>query len=244
MTRNANIKRACLTLVLSTALLLPPPLYAEPASIPAFSATYSVRYGILRGEMTLELEQAEPGYVYRTSLRPRGVVSWLRRGEIRETTSLVPGDGLVLPLDYDSVDTIARPTRHVRYEFDRSEGRVIGEYKQRDVDVAMQEGGQNRISAQVAIMQALQSGIELSQLPVFDRGRWRTFRFEVITDQVAKTPAGDFETVEVRYSSDGKDKSWSLHCATALAYLPVMIVYREAGKTKSRAVLTEFQVDN
>ena len=244
MTRYAKSLRGCLMVVLSSAILLPAPLLAEPASVPAFSATYSVRYGILRGEMKLALEKDNPGYVYRTSLRPKGVVSWLRRGEIRESTSMVPGEGLLRPLDYDSTDTIAKPTRHVQYEFDRSNGRVTGEYKERDVDVPMQAGGQNRISSQVAIMQALQSGIELSELPVFDRGRWRTFHFETIADQVAKTPAGEFETVEVRYSSEGKNKSWSLHCATELGYLPVMIVYREDNKTKSRAVLTEFQIDN
>ena len=244
MTRYAKSLRGCLMVVLSSAILLPAPLLAEPASVPAFSATYSVRYGILRGEMKLALEKDNPGYVYRTSLRPKGVVSWLRRGEIRESTSMVSGEGLLRPLDYDSTDTIAKPTRHVQYEFDRSNGRVTGEYKERDVDVPMQAGGQNRISSQVAIMQALQSGIELSELPVFDRGRWRTFHFETIADQVAKTPAGEFETVEVRYSSEGKNKSWSLHCATELGYLPVMIVYREDNKTKSRAVLTEFQIDN
>lgn len=244
MTRNAKIQRACLAALLSMAIVLPAPLFAEPASVPAFSATYSVRYGILRGEMTLELEPGDSSYVYRTSLRPRGFVSWLRRGEIRETTSLAPGDGLLRPLDYDSIDTIAKPTRLVHYEFDGPNGRVTGEYKQREVDLPMRAGGQNRISAQVAIMQALQSGIELSELPVFDRARWRNFRFETIPGQVAKTPAGDFETVEVRYSSEGKDKSWSLHCATELAYLPVMIVYREGDKTKSRALLTEFEIAN
>lgn len=244
MTSYAKSLHGCLMVVLSLAFVLPAPSLAKPASVPGFSATYSVRYGILRGEMTLELEQGDSGYIYRTSLRPKGVVSWLRRGEIRESTSIVPGEGLLRPLDYDSVDTIAKPTRHVQYEFDRAKGRVIGEYKERNVDVPMQAGGQNRISSQVAIMQALRSGIELSELPVFDRGRWRTFHFETIADQVAKTPAGEFETVEVRYSSKGKNKSWSLHCATELGYLPVMIVFREEGKTKSRAVLTEFQIDN
>ena len=244
MTRYAKSLYGWLMFALSLATVLPAPLAAEPAAIPGFSATYSVRYGILRGEMKLALERGDSGYIYRTSLRPKGVVSWLRRGEIRESTSMVPGEGLLRPLDYDSVDTIAKPTRHVQYEFDRSNGRVTGEYKQRDVDVPMQAGGQNRISSQVAIMQALQSGIELSEIPVFDRGRWRTFHFETIPDQVARTPAGEFETVEVRYSSKGKNKSWSLHCATELGYLPVMIVFREDGKTKSRAVLTEFQIDS
>jgi len=243
MIRYAVIRRLALIAVLAVTSVVPATLLAAPDAVPAFSATYSVRYGILRGTMTLELEAQDGGYIYRTALRPRGFVSWFRRGEIRETTSLVPGDGLLRPLHYESNDTIAKPARLARYEFGHADGHVTGEYKQRDVDVPMQADGQNRISAQVAIMHALQSGIELTEVPVFDRGRWRTFRFETIADQLAKTPAGDFETVEVRYSSEGKNKSWSLHCATALSYLPVMIVYREDGKTKSRAVLTEYRID-
>lgn len=243
MLQNAAIRWAALMTAAAVVIgLLPATIQAAPDTMPAFSATYSVRYGILRGTMTLELEAQDGGFVYRTALRPRGFVSWFRRGEIRETTSLAPGDGLLRPLDYESIDTIAKPTRLVRYEFDHTGGHVTGEYKQRDVDVPMQADGQNRISAQVAIMRALQSGTELTELPVFDRGRWRTFRFETIADQLAKTPAGEFETVEVRYSSQGKNKSWSLHCAIALFYLPVMIVYREEGKIKSRAVLTEYRI--
>ncbi len=243
MPRFRSISCVLLTTIVWTACLLPASLLAAPASMPAFSATYSVRYGLLRGSMTLQLEPRGSGYVYMTALRPRGVASLIRRGEIRESTNLVPGEGLVRPLDYSSVDTIAKPARRARYGFDSSTGRVTGTYKGRTVDVPMRAGGQNRISAQVAIMQALHSGIELSEFSVFDRGRWRSFRFEIIPDQVATTPTGEFETVEVRYTSDKSGKSWSLHCATALAYLPVMIVYREDGATKSRAVLADFRND-
>lgn len=244
MTSYAACRWLALTGVLAMASLLPATLLASPDAMPTFSATYSVRYGILRGSMTLELERENAGYIYRTSLRPRGFVSWFRRGEIRETTSMAFAGGLIRPLGYQSNDTIAKPARLTRYEFDHINGRVAGEYKQRVVDEPMRAEGQNRISAQVAIMHALQSGIELTEVPVFDRGRWRTFRFEIVADQVAKTPAGDFETVEVRYTSGTGEKSWSLHCATELAYVPVMIVFREEGKTKSRAVLTEFQIDD
>ena len=40
--------------------------------MPLFSAVYKVSYGILRGEMTLELRRDdESDYVYETSLTPR-----------------------------------------------------------------------------------------------------------------------------------------------------------------------------
>ena len=215
---------------------------AEPEEAATFSATYSVRYGVLRGEMTLALERRDSSYIYETVLRPRGFASWLRRGEIRETSALVTAGDRVRPLDYRNVDTIAKPTRLARYAFDQPPGYVTGEYKSQTVNVPMRPGGHNRISVQLAIMRALQSGIRPTEFSVFDRGRWRDFKVKVIPDQVARTPSGDFETVEVRYTYKDKKKSWSLHCAVALDYLPAMIVYSEKGKTKSRAVLTEYEI--
>ncbi len=126
MPRFRSTSCVLLTTIVWTACLLPASLLAAPASMPAFSATYSVRYGLLRGSMTLQLEPRGSGYVYTTALRPRGVASLIRRGEIRESTNLIPGEGLVRPLDYSSVDTIAKPARHARYGFDSSTGRVTG----------------------------------------------------------------------------------------------------------------------
>ena len=85
-------------------------------------------------------------------------------------------------------------------------------------------------------------GQDIAAFAVFDRARWRDFELEIIPDQFARTPYGKFETVEIRYASTDKDKSWSLHCAPDLGYAPVMIVFREGGKTKSRAQLTDYRM--
>ena len=222
------------------ALVVP---YADAhADMPVFEASYEVHYGILHGTMTLELERHAAEYTYRTSLRPRGIASWLRRGEIEETSRLVSVDGQIRPVDYISTDTIARPTRRANYIFDRPIGRVTGEYKSQRVDVPMRTDGQNRISAQVAIIRALQSSTELDEFAVFDRGRWRDFQFEVLRGQSVDTPSGHFDTVEVRYTSGDSQKIWSLHCAETLNYLPVVILFSEDGKVKSRAELTKFRI--
>jgi len=153
-------------------------------------------------------------------------------------------DNGVRPVDYTNNDSIARPNRYAGYVFDESGGRVTGEYKGRVIDEELRSGGHNRISAQVAIIHALQSDREISGISVFDRARWRDFVFEIIPGQTVKTPSGEFETVEVSYASTDKDKSYSLHCASALQYLPVMIEFREDGKTKSRAELTSYRIEN
>ncbi len=215
---------------------------AAELTVPPFSAVYKVRYGVLSGKMTLELRHIDENYWYETSLRPKGVASWLRRGEIRETTNLAVADSGPQPLDYVNVDTIARPHRRANYAFDAASGRVTGEYKQREVDEELRAGGHNRISAHVAIMHALRSGQDIAGFSVFDRARWRDFELEIIPDQSVKTPYGTFETVEIRYASTEKDRSWSLHCAPDLNFAPVLIVFREGGKTKSRAQLTDYRM--
>lgn len=192
--------------------------------------------------MTLQLSRHGAGYLYETSLGPRGIASWIRRGTIIERTTLEDADGNVRPVDYVRTDTIARPSRNTRYFFDRESGQVTGEYKSQTIDLPMRPGGHNRISAHIAIMLGLNSGTDISGFPVFDRARWKDYRFEIFRDRTVKTPSGNFDTVEVRYATADNEKSWSLHCAATLNYLPVMIVYREGDKVKSRAQLTDYRM--
>lgn len=228
----------CITLI--SFLFLAGAASAQP--LPLFSAAYKVSYGILRGEMTLELRREhETGYIYETSLTPRGFVKLFRRGTIIETTALRIEDGALKPLDYRSIDTIADPTRRTEYLFDTPPGRVTGVYKERDVDEPMRPDGHNRISAHVAVMLAMNTGADMTAISVFDRARWRDFEFEVFPGETVETPLGDYETVEIRYSSDNKNKSWSLHCAEALDFAPVMIIYREDDDIKSKAVLIAYE---
>ena len=238
------LQRLWLTILAALWLLPATAAASEAAPIPAFSAAYTVRYGVLRGAMTLELRQEGSGYLYETSLRPGAIVSLLRRGAIREVSTLAITDAGVRPVDYANTDTLARPNRYAAYVFDETTGMVTGEYKSRVVEVPMRPRGHNRISAHVAIMRALQTGAEISAFPVFDKGRWRDFEFATILDQSVETPSGRYDTVEIRYSSSDKERSWSLHCASALHYLPVMIEFREGGKIKSRAQLTSYRLED
>lgn len=230
----------CRCIILGSLLIPATATSAQP--VPLFSATYKVSFGLLRGEMTLELRQDdESAYVYETSLTPRGIVTMFRRGSIVETTSLEIEDGELRPIDYRSTDTIADPTRHTVYRFDTPPGRVTGVYKESAVDEPMRPNGHNRISAHVAVMLAMNTGASMSGIAVFDRARWRDFRFEILPGQLVKTKLGDFETTEIRYSSEKKNKSWSLYCSEALDYAPVMIIYREDGDIKSKAQLVEYR---
>jgi hypothetical protein len=241
--RKARPRQRLWLLAAASIWLLAVPAQALPeAPIPTFSAAYKVRYGLLRGTMTLELKQTETAYSYATSLRPTGIVSWFKSGVISERTTLQNIDGTVRPLDYFSEDTIANPVRETTYTFDRHSGRVTGKYKAELVDAPLRDGGHNRISVHVALILALRSGMEISDFSVFDRGRWKNYQFEVINNQPVETPMGNFETVEIRYSSPGDDRSWSLHFAPVLEYHPVMIVFRNGGKVKSRAQLTDYRI--
>ena len=202
------------TLVLAITLPFGAALGAsEPDPLPTFSATYSVRYGLLRGAMKLELRrQQDDRYVYETSLRPRGLVSLLRRGEIREVSTLETNGELIRPVDYVSTDTIARPHRRTNYLFDEPLGQVTGEYKSKSVDVPMRVGGQNRISAHIAVMRALQSGGELTEVSIFDRSRWKDYRFEVNHGQTVELPSGSYVVQSVGGDYESEWSAGDLRC--------------------------------
>ena len=242
MMRNAYFRHALRRIAALAVLALVAQAAVADLAVPPFTAAYTVRYGVLSGRMTLELRRAGEGFEYETSLRPKGLAGLLRKGEIREITTLQTTGGRVRPLDYLSVDTVARPHRRASYTFDNDSGRVTGEYKNREVDEVLRQDGHNRISAHVAIMNALHADTDIAAFSVFDRARWRDFELEAIPDQFVETPFGNFDAVEIRYASADKDKSWSLFCAPELGYVPVMIVFREDGKTKSRARLTDYRM--
>lgn len=241
-----EIKSFFTRLVLIVAIGLSPPavIATERQVMPSFRSTYEVRYGLLRGTMTFHLDRRDSGYVYETSLRPAGVAAWFKRGAIIENTTLETVDGAIVPLDYYGTDTIANPVRKTYYRFDHQGDRVFGEYKSQTIDLPMRAGGHNRISVHIAVMSALQSNANLSGLSVFDRGRWKDYRFTVDRGRTASTRAGTFDTVEVRYASDGRDRSWSMHFAPDVRYLPVMLDYYEDGKLKSRAQLSAYWIDD
>ncbi len=234
----SEFTRRCILLI--SVILLTGPAAAQP--VPLFSASYKVHYGILHGEMTLELRHADGvDYVYETSLTPKGLVTLFRRGSIIETTSLQIEDDVLRPLDYRSTDTIADPTRHTVYRFDDPEGRITGAYKEREVDEPMRPNGHNRISAHVAVMLAMNTGADMTASRYSTGPAGATSSSRPSPGRPSKTPLGEFETVEIRYSSEKKDKSWSLYCAEALDFAPVMIIYREDDDIKSKAQLVEYE---
>ena len=208
--------------------------------LPEFEASYSVRYGLLSGTMVLRLSRHGNSYVYETSLRPKGLVSLFVRGAIHETTNLIEDGDTIRPVEYARTDTIADPVRTAHYSF--HDDRVAGMYKGQQIELPMQPGGHNRISVHIAVMHALRRGTEVKGFAVFDRSRWKEYRFEVIPDKVVRTTSGRFDTVEVRYTSPGDEKGTSLYFAPSLEFLPVMIVYSENGKEKSRAQLSDYRI--
>ncbi|MEJ2604496.1 MAG: DUF3108 domain-containing protein [Gammaproteobacteria bacterium] len=227
--------------LLLSALFAAPDVPAAPGgALPPFEATYTVSYGPLRATMQLRLSRSGDGYLYETSLQPRGLASLLRRGVIHEKTFfLVDGDN-VRPLEYERTDTIADPARMARYHFEGDH--VGGIYKSREIDLPMRDGGQNRISVHVALMQRLRSDRAIGAFPVFDRSRWKDYEFDVLPAREIETRSGSYEAVEVRYSSPGDDKGTSIFFAPALSYLPILIEYVESGDVKSRARLDDYRI--
>lgn len=216
-------------------------------SLPPFTASYKVKFGPASGSLDLRLEPSGDRWAYTAVLEPKGVARLFRRGKIEETSIIEVTGDVVRPLTYDYKDTVANPDRFANYAFDYDQGAVFGRYKDEDVAKDLLPWGQDRLSLQLALMNAVGAGDEFPEFALFDRGRWRTLALSREGETQVKTPAGRFDVVRVTYATrkgTPKEKLWSLYCAPALNNLPVVIEQEEDGKIRVRAELRQFTLGN
>jgi len=226
---------------LTAAVLLAAP--ARPAladlGIPEFEAVYKVRVSIARGEMRLKLDRRDGVSVYSSELEPSGFVSMFKRGVIAESSRFEYGGGQVRPLEYRLTDTISE-NRDAHYVFEWPAGRVTGWSRGEPVAAELSGHTVDRLLLQIAIMSDLMHDRDVRQYTLFDRAREKHYTIDVGDRGRARTPAGDFEVVDVSYTSEDGTKAILLKCAPQLHYLPVTIHQVEDGEVKSRAELVRY----
>ena len=229
-----------------TALLLGCALLAAQTSparadlgVPGFEAVYKVRVSIARGEMRLELDRRDGALVYSSELEPTGFVSMFKRGVLAETSRFEYGGGQVWPLEYRLTDTIS-DNRDAHYAFEWPAGRVTGTSRGEPVDTRLSGHTVDRLLLQIAIMSDLMHERAVRSYTLFDRGREKRYTIDVGGTAQAKSPAGDFDVVDVSYTSEDGSKVIRLECAPELGFLPVTIHQVEDGEVKSRAELIRY----
>ena len=209
---------------------------ASPASADAlkpFSASYGWSWhGAVIAVSTLKLERHEGDtWVYSSSSEPRGLGNlYPMRPKLRSVLRVT--DQGVQPLSYHATDGTSANERGADVTFDWDSGRASGVYEGVKVDLALQNGLQDDLSIQIALLFALRQGRAPGELSMIDKNSIRDYSYQREGTQTIDTKLGRIETVVYASHHQGSPRVTRFWCAPARGYVPVRVEQKRLDKVE------------
>jgi hypothetical protein len=237
-----------------SALLLASPLLAllampvQAADLRPFSASYAVTYsGASAGTSDLQLQQLPDGrWSYKSHLKTKFIVSLLvPRSKIpaNEHSLFRIQNGRIVPETFSAAEDTPRDPRFQQLQFDWQRGRVTGVAAGKPVDLPLEPGLLDEMSAQLALMLELSNGRQPTRFAVLDQDRIKEYDYSAEGSALISTEAGEYRTVIYRSSRVGSDKSTLYWCAPELGHLPLKVERHEGKDVKWSIAVKSVQID-
>ncbi len=205
-----------------------------------FRATYRVSYGVLSGELTLELEhRMGDDWMLTSTATTRGVARVFRRGELVERTLLRADENGIRPMEYNRTDGISGPERNASLMFMHEEDRVVGSDREDEVDLSMNGELSDRLSMQVRLMFDLLNGERPESYQVIDRAEIRKLSITYAGDEQVRAAGSDYDSLRIEHQSENSSRSTRLWLAREERFLPVRIEQLRRGSTEWTGELRE-----
>ena len=210
------------------------------APLTPHAAEYKVRISVVGGRLLTELSQTDAGYVAKHDLAPTGLSRLVARGSISEVAEFSTDESGVIPLTYQSDDTLDRDEVHARVRFDWDTNEASGTLNDAALVTALEGLTHDRISIQYAMMHDLLNDRLDSEYRMFEVDELKTINVRTIGSKEVEVPAGRFMAVGIQHQSIGSSRVTTLWCVEELGYLPVVIEQHRKGKLRVRATLRRY----
>ncbi len=212
------------------------------ASVPLtpHAAEYKVRISVIGGHLVTELSQTESGYVARHAVEPTGLSRLVARGSVAEVAEFSAGEAGVIPLAYQSDDTLDRDEVHARVRFDWEASEAIGTLNGAPLQTALDGLAHDRVSIQYALMHDLLNGRLDGEYRMFEVDELKHINVRSVGSKEVEVPAGRFRAVGIQHQAVGSSRVTTLWCAEELGFLPVIIEQHRKGKLRVRATLKRY----
>lgn len=244
MTRTPRI---ILALTLALLVVLPQAGAQDTVSpgnlLQPFRAKYSVSYrGLGAGNLVFTLRRlgADNLYEYFSKPEPSLLARLVVSGDALETSEFELRDGRVRPLRYRVEDGRSSTDDDVRLDFDWDRGAVEGIAEERQVDLELTPGMQDRMSIQIEVMAALAAGREPGTISMIDEDRVKHYTYEREGTERLSTPEGSFDTVIYSSTRPGSDRVARFWYAPELGYVPVLGHQIRKGKLETVMKLEQY----
>jgi hypothetical protein len=203
-------------------------------NVKPFVGTYSVEYrGISAGNLDFVLRQANGRYTYESVAHPRGIAKLVVNNKTREAAEFTVVDGVITPQAYELDDGTSDTDEDTRLTFDWKANKARGTHEDQAVELPLTAGVQDRMSAQVAVMQALLAGKQLDKQTFIDRDALKEYTYVRLREEKLKTQLGEIDTVVYSSSRPGSNRVSRLWYAPSLGFTPVRGEQERKGKIET-----------
>ncbi|MEO8313182.1 MAG: DUF3108 domain-containing protein [Pseudomonadota bacterium] len=193
------------------------------AALKPFLASYVVNYrGLQAGTSTLELRsEGEGKFNYSSRSNARGLFRLVVGHEISQVSVLEIASTIVRPLRYTGDDGSTATDRDISLDFNWQTGRVSGVDEDSPVDLPLQIGVQDVMSAQVALMWDALRGETPKPYFLADKTELKSYTTLFQGNERLMTALGELDTVVYVSRRMGAKHSLRVWLAPSLGYIPV-----------------------
>ena len=228
-------------LLVSAACAALPVLAAVPLT--PHSAKYQVRFNVVSGQLNTNLKSTADGYVATHSIAPTGVARIFARGNIEESSTFSSSDAGVIPLAYQSNDSLSRDKERVDVRFDWHDNVARGTVNGKEFETTLQGLSHDRISIQYQLMHDLLNDSPETHYQLFDVDKLKSLNIRTLGSREVSVGAGTFTAVGIQHQTENSSRVTTLWCVEDLDYLPVIIEQHRNGKLRLRATLRKYEPD-
>ena len=209
-----------------------------------YSAIYNAKLKQADGVLTTQLEKNGDLYSFELITEPTGFWKTIIKGSIIETSTFAIENDQLKTYDYHLIDTIRKKPRESKAVFNWNNSKITGYYKDREINIALEDKTLSRIVLQLQIMYNQEQQILSTDYKILDKDALKNV--SIIPEQLVKetsVPFGTFQTIKISHQSENSERVNSLWLAPELNFIPIKISQTINGKKSFEANLTQLSLN-
>ena len=205
-----------------------------------YSAIYNAKLKQADGVLTTQLEKNGDLYSFELITEASGFWKAIIKGSIIERSTFAIENDQLKTYDYHLIDTIRKKSRESDAVFNWNNSIITGYYKDREINIALEDKTLSRIVLQLQIMYNQEKQIVSNDYQVLDKDALKNV--SIIPEQLfteTSVPFGTFQTIKISHQSENSARLNSLWLAPELNFIPIKISQTINGKKSFEAHLTQ-----
>ena len=205
-----------------------------------YSAIYNAKLKQADGVLATQLKKNGDVYSFELITEPTGFWKVITKGSVIERSRFVIENDQLKTYDYHLIDTIRKKSRESESVFNWNNSMITGYYKNREINIALEDKTLSRIVLQLQIMYNQEKQIVSNDYQVLDKDALK--KVSIISEHLfteTSVPFGTFQTIKISHQSEDSERLNSLWLAPELNFIPIKISQSINGKTNFEANLTQ-----